>query len=77
MTRFHQRIEPIFHKPLDIDANGFVYVYGLKVARYYADRQMLEFVDHRRSSSQPARVVEVKAGELGEGLLRLIEARKE
>lgn len=76
MTRFHQRIEPIYHKPLDIDARGFVYVYGLKVARYYADRQTLEFVDHRRAANEPARTVEVKAGELGAGLLRLIEAAK-
>jgi hypothetical protein len=53
-------------RPIHIGSDGFVYVRGVKVAKYLPDSNSLQFVDKdmRRSAQRGTRFVEVSVGEI-------------
>ncbi|MCG3210130.1 MAG: hypothetical protein FOGNACKC_03760 [Anaerolineae bacterium] len=72
MTAGRKRLH---HRAVDIDQCGFVYVGGIKFARYYPERATLEFINHSATRHEPGRFVEVDLLQFTAELQRLSESR--
>ena len=58
---------------ITLDDSGFVYLGELKICRYVPEKHVLEFIDHRRTKSQPARIIEVSVSDFAGQIERLLD----